>query len=272
VPSILKLGTPDAPRAIIVVTAHWSAERPTISSSDHHSLYYDYGGFPREAYNLKYDAPGSPSIAEEVRQALQGEGFDPVMNTKRGKLATLQQHERQDITGNSTYQNYVGWDHGVFIPLLLVNPAADIPVVQLSVLESEDPTQHHKMGRAIAKLRDNGVAIIGSGFASFHNLSKMGQLFMGDRSAAATLAKNVKEWNEVLTDAATKEKREDRRAALDKWRDFPHAYLTHPPGGGEHFMPLLVCAGAAADEIAGKYKDNFLGIDIWTYFWGGTLL
>lgn len=84
VPKILKLGTPDAPRAIVVVTAHWSEDRPTISSGKKHSLYYDYGGFPAATYKLKYDAPGSPEVAEEVRQAFAKAGLDPVMNDKRG--------------------------------------------------------------------------------------------------------------------------------------------------------------------------------------------
>ncbi|KAL0938298.1 extradiol dioxygenase domain-containing protein [Colletotrichum truncatum] len=244
VPKILKLNTPEAPRAIVVVTAHWSEVRPTISSGASHNLYYDYGGFPREAYSLKYPAPGSPSIAEEVKTALEKEGLSPVLDSQRG------------------------WDHGVFIPMLLVNPAANVPIIQLSVLVSEDPEEHIRMGRALSALRDSNVAILGSGFASLHNLSKMRFLFMGDPSAAAKLGKQVNEWNKELTDATVKEKWEDRKAALSGWRKFSHSYDMHPRGGGEHFMPLLVCAGAANDEVARVYKDDFLGLDINTYYWG----
>ncbi|GJC83414.1 extradiol ring-cleavage dioxygenase [Colletotrichum liriopes] len=244
VPKILKLNTPEAPRAIVVVTAHWSEGRPTISSGERHDLYYDYGGFPREAYSLKYPAPGSPSIAQEVKKALENEGLSPVLDSRRG------------------------WDHGVFIPLLLINPAANVPVIQLSVLASEDPEEHFRMGRALSVLRDSNVAILGSGFASLHNLGKMRSLFVGDPAAAKKLAKQVSEWNKELTDAVKKEKRDDRGQALSGWRKFPHSYDMHPPHGGEHFMPLLVCAGVAEDEVAGVYDDDFHGIDIKTYYWG----
>lgn len=85
VPKILGLGTPNAPRAIVLVTAHWEQSRPTISNASKHQLYYDYGGFPPETYKLKYDAPGSPEVATEVFDALQKAGMDPEMDSKRGR-------------------------------------------------------------------------------------------------------------------------------------------------------------------------------------------
>jgi len=85
VPELLRLNSPDAPRAIIVVTAHWSAENPTISSGKKHSLYYDYYNFPPETYKLKYDAPGSPEVAEEVAQAMRDVGLKPELDNERGK-------------------------------------------------------------------------------------------------------------------------------------------------------------------------------------------
>jgi aromatic ring-opening dioxygenase catalytic subunit (LigB family) len=84
VPKILKLGTPDAPRAIVLVTAHWSERYPTISSADKHSLYYDYGGFPREAYELRYPAPGSSEVAHEVKKVLDDAGLRPKLDARRG--------------------------------------------------------------------------------------------------------------------------------------------------------------------------------------------
>lgn len=84
VPELLRLGTPDAPRAIILVTAHWSERKPTISSGRKHELYFDYYGFPPEAYELKYDAPGSPEVAQEVFNALKDVGIEAEMNTERG--------------------------------------------------------------------------------------------------------------------------------------------------------------------------------------------
>lgn len=246
VPAILKLSTPEAPRAIVVVTAHWSEAQPTISSAPSHSLYYDYGGFPREAYSLKYPAPGSPEVANQVKKALEEAKFQPVLDPKRG------------------------WDHGVFIPFLLIHPAADIPIIQLSVLTSQDPREHLRMGRALSSLRDTNIAIVGSGFASFHNLPLMFSL-MGSpgnaSSAARTVQSRAKEWNEVLTASALEEKQAVREEKLVKWRNFPHAYDMHPRRGAEHFMPLLVCAGAGGDSPGKGYKDDFLGVDIWSYYW-----
>lgn len=245
VPAILKLNTPEAPRAIVVVTAHWSEAQPTISSAPSHSLYYDYGGFPREAYSLKYPAPGSPEVANQVKKALEEADFQPFLDPKRG------------------------WDHGVFIPFLLINPAADVPIVQLSVLASQDPREHLRMGRALASLRDANIAIVGSGFASFHNLPLMFGLMggQGNSSAARTIQNRAKEWNKALTESALEEKQADREEKLAKWRNFPHAYDMHPQHGAEHFMPLLVCAGAAGETPGKGYKDGFHGVDIWSYYW-----
>lgn len=245
VPAILKLGGPDAPRAIVVVTAHWSKTQPTISSARSHSLYYDYGGFPPEAYRLKYPAAGSPEVAGEVKKALEEAGFQPVLDEKRG------------------------WDHGVFIPFLLINPSANIPIVQLSVLSSQDPREHIRMGRALASLRDQNVAIVGSGFASFHNLPLMFSLMgaHGDPSTGAMVKNKAKQWNKALTEAVLEKNRADREKKLEKWRELPHAYDMHPPHGAEHFMPLLVCAGAGGETLATGYKDDFLGVDIWSFYW-----
>lgn len=243
VPQILKLGTPDAPRAIVVVTAHWSEAHPTISSAASHQLYYDYGGFPKESYQLKYPAPGSPEAAGEVKAALEDAGFQPVMDEKRG------------------------WDHGVFIPFLLINPEADVPIVQLSVLRSEDPGEHVRLGRALSALRDSNVAIVGSGFASLHNLPNMFALMGGHPSVVRELKSKTKAWNHALTDAVLEEDVQERGKKLAGWRSLPHAYDMHPRNGAEHFMPLLVCAGAGGDEKGEMYKDDFHGVDICSYYW-----
>ncbi|KAK7731536.1 hypothetical protein SLS53_008776 [Cytospora paraplurivora] len=228
VPEILKLGTPDAPRAIVVVTAHWSEPQPAISSGRTHQLYYDYSGFPKETYQLKYPAPGSPEVAEDVKKALEGAGFKPVLNEKRG------------------------WDHGVFIPFLLINPKADVPIVQLSVMQSEDPAEHIRLGRALSTLRDSNVAILGSGFASLHNLPLMFALMGGDPTVTKVVKSKTKVWNQALTSAVLESDVQAREKKLACWRDLPHAYDMHPRYGAEHFMPLLVCVGAGGDEKAFK--------------------
>jgi aromatic ring-opening dioxygenase catalytic subunit (LigB family) len=89
VPELLKLGTPEAPRAIVVVTAHWSGGVPTISGGRKHGLLYDYYGFPKEAYSLKYEAEGSPEVAAEVQAALKVEGLEGKMDGQRGTDARL---------------------------------------------------------------------------------------------------------------------------------------------------------------------------------------
>ncbi|KAF4458199.1 hypothetical protein F53441_50 [Fusarium austroafricanum] len=239
VPKILKLGTPDQPRAIILVTAHWSTAKPTISSGASHKLLYDYYGFPRESYSLKYPAPGHPEIANEIADSLREQGLTPELDDERG------------------------WDHGVFIPLLLVNPKADIPVVQVSVLESEDPEQHLRMGAALRKLRANNIAVVGSGFASFHNIRAMMMLGSAGPEQQAQFRTLSDEWNNALTDATLKKDTDERWKALKSWRGFPYADMMHPPNGGEHFMPLLVCAGAAREgEETKKYSDEYVGVEI----------
>ncbi|CAK7235689.1 hypothetical protein SCUCBS95973_009352 [Sporothrix curviconia] len=240
VPAILGLNNSTTrPKAIVLVTAHWSERVPTVSSGAKPTLLYDYGGFPAEAYRLKYDAPGSPEVAQRVASLLQGAGFRPELDDERG------------------------WDHGVFVPLLLVHPAADVPVVQVSVLASEDAAAHFAMGRALAPLRDDNIAIVGSGFASFHNLRLM---FAGVTRDPSTRAQLVA-WNEAVTAAALEPDEQAREAAFAQWRSFPAAYVTHPRGGAEHFLPLIVCAGAAGNEKGKAYTDHFQGLDILSYYW-----
>jgi len=89
VPKILRLNTPEAPRAIVVITAHWSEKNPTISNAAKPKLYYDYGGFPPETYKLKYDAPGSPEVAKEVFDALTQVGLKPENDDERGTYPTI---------------------------------------------------------------------------------------------------------------------------------------------------------------------------------------
>lgn len=251
IPQILRLASPThRPRAIILVTAHWTTSQPTISAGASPSLLYDYYGFPPETYAIKYPAPGAPEIAARVAAAMTAEGLTPKLDATRG------------------------WDHGVFVPLKLAVPAADVPVVQVSVLASEDPAQHLRMGRALAALRDDNIAIVGSGFASFHNIGIMQSLrgFRGNSLDKSWLAFKAKtdEWNGALTEAVTTANATARGDKVARWRDFPHADMMHPPSGGEHFMPLIVCAGAAReDDGAGKtYKDEYMGVDIFTYYWG----
>ncbi|KAJ6441531.1 calcium-translocating P-type ATPase, PMCA-type [Purpureocillium lavendulum] len=246
VPKILRLGTPQQPKAIVLVTAHWTTDKPVVSSGKTHELLYDYYGFPPESYKLKYPAPGEPDVAARVGEAFAAQGLKPELDPKRP------------------------WDHGVFVPLTLVAPEAEIPVVQVSVLLNEDPDRHLRMGAALQALRRDNIAVVGSGFASFHNLGTMRALSMWPLEKRAAFKKDSDEWNDAVTGVVTAATAKDRWDGIKAWRSFPHADTMHPPGGGEHFMPLIVCVGAAEEGEETKfYKDTYTGVDIYTYYWGG---
>jgi aromatic ring-opening dioxygenase catalytic subunit (LigB family) len=240
VPKILNLDSSSSrPRAIVVVTAHWSTNEPTISSGASPQLFYDYYGFPPETYELKYDAPGNPEVAHEIAAALKDVGFTPELDDERG------------------------WDHGVFVPMTLIRPQADIPVVQMSVLASEDTEAHNRMGKALLRLRENNVAVVASGFASFHNLRL---LFSGITEDEEFRARN-KRWNQTLDAAVGEEKEEKREERLKGWRAFEGGREMHPMGAGEHFMPLLVAAGAGGEGKPKSYTDDFMGLDMFSWYW-----
>ena len=133
------------PRAIVVVTAHWQAPAFTVGSSRQPAMLYDYHGFPPHTYALRYDAPGDPALAQRIAGLLHDAGLPSTKDVERG------------------------FDHGTFIPLMLMFPAADIPVVQLSLRHNPEPRAHLAAGAALAPLRDEGVLIVGSGM-SFHNM------------------------------------------------------------------------------------------------------
>ncbi|KAF2277265.1 Extradiol aromatic ring-opening dioxygenase [Westerdykella ornata] len=232
VPQILKIGTPDEPRAIVLVTAHWSTNVPTVSSGEKHELLYDYYGFPKEAYQLKYEAPGSPEVAGMVQEAIKEEGLEC-------------------------------WDHGVFIPMLLIHPAATIPIIQLSVLASESPDHHFRLGRALSRLRAQNIAIVGSGFASLHNLRLM---FSGATRTPEFKALN-EAWSAQVADAAQTEDVQERATKFEGWRAWRGAYEMHPRGGAEHFLPLVVCAGAGGEGRAKSWVDEFMGVGMWSFYW-----
>ncbi|EOA85296.1 uncharacterized protein SETTUDRAFT_65325, partial [Exserohilum turcica Et28A] len=237
VPHILKLGTPDAPKAVVLVTAHWSTDKVTISSGAAHELLYDYYGFPPESYHIKHNAPGSPEVAEQVARALDEAGIEHVKDPQRP------------------------WDHGVFVPMKLIDPSATTPIVQVSVLASESAAQSYAVGRALAALRAQNIAIIGSGFATFHNLRLFSQL------ANPALQAQTKEWSRAVTDAALTDDDAQREHKFLHWRSWQHAYSMHPRGGAEHFLPLIVCAGAAAATKGKAYADSLRGTDMWSYYW-----
>ena len=222
---------PERPRAMVVVSGHWEERVPTVGTLEHPGLIYDYYGFPPETYKLHWPAPGSPEVALRAAELLKQSGLPVASDSARG------------------------FDHGIFVPLKVAFPGADIPVVPLSLARSLDPALHLAVGRALAPLRDEGVLIIGSGM-SFHNLRAYLQKDTLKRSA---------EFDEWLTQAISRPNAE-RDALLNKWRDSPSALFAHPRE--EHLIPLMVAAGAGGDD-AGKhiFRDAPLGAVISAWRW-----
>lgn len=215
---------PQPPRALVVVTAHWQEADFAVGAAQRPGLIFDYYGFPKHTYELQYPAPGEPALAARIGQLLGAAG-----------LATHADDER-------------GFDHGTFIPLLLMFPDADIPVVQLSLRQDLDAAAHLRAGRALQPLRDEGVLIVGSGM-SFHNMRAYGDPRFGPVSDV---------FDTWLTQAVALPQPE-REQALAAWDRAPQARLCHPPRAEEHLLPLMVAAGAGgADAGAKVFSDRVM--------------
>lgn len=215
---------PDRPRAIILVSGHWLEPQFSLTGHARPQLIYDYFGFPQHTYELTYPAPGDPALADKLARIIRESGIDVQVDAQRG------------------------FDHGMFIPLKLMFPGADIPVVQLSLRRDLDPGAHLELGEALAALRDEGVLVIGSGM-SFHNMRAYGDARFTQISA---------EFDEWLTDAVESPPSQ-RDAMLREWAQAPNARLCHPAGGEEHLIPLLVAAGAGAGSVGRKvYSERIM--------------
>nr|AYE56499.1 4,5-DOPA extradiol dioxygenase [Bombyx mori] len=225
---VKKLVNLKALKAIILVTAHWEEEVVTISSGKHHDLYYDYYGYPPEAYEYRYDAPGYPELANEIHEKLKESGIDSKLDDERG------------------------WDHGLFVPMLLINPAADIPIVQVSVLKNQDPRKHYQLGEALQMFRAQGIAIIGSGM-TYHDFIKIKSHCYQDQVVN-------KEFDYYLNTVCTAGEESARREGLIAWKQQPGGIEAHPEGAAEHLMPLIVVAGAGGPRPAERvFNWDMLG-------------
>lgn len=225
---------PEKPRAILVVSAHWEAPVATVTSSAAPPLYFDYYGFPPAAYELTWPAPGSPALAARIRALLTGSGF-----------ASADDEER-------------GFDHGAFVPLKLAFPEADVPTVQLSLVRGLDAPLHLALGAALTPLREEGVLIVGSGM-TFHNMNTL----------ASPRSRPVAEAFDAWLRGAVTAAPADRDYQLERWTEAPFARLAHPRE--EHLLPLMVAAGAAADDRARTaFEGALMGLRISGYAFGNT--
>ena len=221
---------PERPKAILVVSGHWEAPVFTVGASTPTPLLFDYYGFPEHTYRLTFEAPGAPALAARVRALLGAAGFETGEDAQRG------------------------YDHGVFVPMKLVTPEADIPVLQLSLEAGLSPERHLAAGRTLKPLRDEGVLIVGSGM-SWHNMRGFSPAYT-DRSRTfdAWLAQAVADSDE-------------REAALARWAAAPYAREAHPRE--EHLAPLFVAAGAAPGE-AGRtvFHDEVMDVALSAFAFG----
>lgn len=216
------------PKTILMISAHWEENAASISAASQPEMIYDYGGFPPETYEYQYPAPGHPELAQQVASLLKSQNIEHVLDPRRG------------------------YDHGTFVPLMLMYPDAKIPVVQLSLLHSLDAAKHLELGQALVPLREQGVLIIGSG-ASFH----------GRGTPADSVA-----FDDWLTETLVETPLEQAHQRLVDWDQAPSARECH--GREEHLLPAHVCfaaASAVAKPAKKVYTGSLFGKTISSFMW-----
>jgi len=224
------------PEAIVVISAHW--EEPVVSITAHKNppMLYDYHGFPPESYEFKYPAPGRPRLASRIQAMLGTAGIEARLDYERG------------------------YDHGVFIPLLLMYPAATIPCIQISLSNSLDAAFHVALGGALAPLKKENLLILGSGF-SFHNL----QVMMKKRDDV--IDEKNRRFEDWLAQTCSDPDLElsEREQRLIEWDRAPEARYCHPRE--EHLLPLQVCFGMARTAATTVFQDVVSGFITSAYQW-----
>jgi len=225
------------PAAILIASAHWETDMPRITGSAHPETIHDFYGFPRELYQLRYQAPGNIELAARIQKLLEQAGIQAAIDEKRGL------------------------DHGAWDPLIVMYPSADIPVLEISVQPGRDASWHYRVGEALAPLKDENVLIIGSGNLT-HNLS---EAFRGHQQQAPAWVAAFAEW------IADRVKDEDVQSLLDWQRVAPYAQQNHPTP--EHFLPFFVALGAAKNSESAQRLNKELALGVLAmdaYLWDGA--
>ena len=206
------------PRAILVASAHWCTAEPMLGTAEAPETVHDFGGFPDELYALSYPAPGAPEIARHAARLLQQAGLAATEDPRRGL------------------------DHGAWIPLMLMYPAADVPLAQLSIQPKRDPGHHWRIGQALRPLREEGVLIVGSGTFT-HNLAAAFRVMRQGGEAELPFTAPFVDWFAGRVAAGS-------TADLLAYRErAPRARENHPTD--EHFLPFFVALGAGTDGQTG---------------------
>lgn len=226
----------DVPNAILVVSAHWECNGgPAVGTTEQPSTLHDFGGFPRELYEIQYAAPGAPSVAAQTIELLRDAGYEV------------------------TSDNVRGLDHGAWVPLRLMYPDADIPVFQVSLIQGAGPAEHYRLGNALQALRAQGVLIMGSGSLT-HNLYEFGGHGLND--AAPHWVVDFTNWiAEALAAGRVSTLMDYRRRA-------PYAERNHPTE--EHLLPLFVALGAAGEQAVATHLHSshtygILAMDVYSF-------
>lgn len=224
------------PSSIIVVSAHWEGSVATVTSGERPGLIYDYSGFPPESYEIQYPCPGNPSLADAIVERLRQAGITARADDRRG------------------------FDHGLFVPLKLMYPEADIPCVQLSLLDELDPMEHIALGRALQPLGDPSVLLVGTGF-TFHN---MRAFFTPETDESRTANQAFERW--LLDTCCSRDISEEERVVrLVNWESAPYARYCQPRE--EHLMPLHVCYGFAGAACSKAYPLRILNKETSMFLW-----
>ena len=218
------------PAAIVMISAHWNTRLPMLGGSAQPETVHDFGGFPAELYEIRYPAPGAPELAQRIKQQIADAGMVAEIDPR------------------------YGLDHGAWVPLRILFPAANVPVLQLSVQPELGARHHYALGATLTSLADENILIIASGHLT-HNLRDYMRPPAGERPAADTRA--FREWVHTRLMSASNE-------ALLDWENAPGARYAHPTP--EHFLPLFVALGASAGKrqtewLGGGWLDDALAAD-----------
>lgn len=223
------------PRSILCISAHWETEQPASSATERPETIHDFYGFDRALYEMEYPAPGAPALAETVREMLTAAGMTAAVEDGRGL------------------------DHGAWVPLRLMFPAADIPVTQLSVQTRMGAAHHYQIGRILSVLRQRGVLILGSGGVT-HNLREVfSHTINADPTAAAA------QFDQWLERSVSNQLIDD---LIDYTRKAPYSSWNHP--SAEHFLPLFIPLGAAGGDPGRCLHRSFTYgvLSMAAYGWG----
>lgn len=232
-PALAKLAAElPRPKAILVVSAHWESNQLLVNSNPQPDTWHDFGGFPPELYAVQYPAPGAPQWAREARDLLVAAGLPAELDAKRV------------------------FDHGVWVPLMLMYPDADIPIAQVSIPTRLGPAFQTRVGKALASLREQGVLLIGSGSIT-HNLGELNW-----RAGPEVITPWAEEFRDWMVERLAAN---DDEALHDYRRQAPSAVRNHP--SDEHLLPLYFARGAGGKfAIAHQgFTLGALGMDIYRF-------